>query len=149
MPPPQGESFLIVAFMARESMPPPDNTTDSTAASPTVICHTHSFSPDNTAPPPNASQLRSVVRRTEAAKYPNNTPPKESALGHHVDQHYRNTSEGPADEGRRSTDSPLGLRETEEEADVFHSEGADERPADSDYLPLLWSSMICRRQRQR
>ncbi len=31
---------------------------------------------------------------------------------------------------------------------MFHSEGADERPADSDYLPSLWLSMICRRRRR-
>ena len=73
MPPPQGKSFLIVAFMARESMPPPDNTTDSTAASPTVICRTHSLSPDNTAPPhhpqmPHSSGALSVALR------PPNTP---------------------------------------------------------------------------
>jgi hypothetical protein len=37
------------------------------------------------------------------------------------------------DESRRSTDYPLGLGETEEEADVSHSEDADKHPVDSEY----------------
>ena len=58
-------------------------------------------------------------------------PSKGSARVRHVDCSSQNTSEAPDDEGRQGTDYPLGLGETEEEAGVFHSEDADERPADS------------------
>ena len=60
-------------------------------------------------------------------------PAKGSARVRHVDRSSQNTSEAPDDEGRWSTDYPLGLGEMEEEAGVFHSEDADERPADSVY----------------
>ena len=61
MPLPQEGSFLIVAFMARESMPPPDNATGCTAASPTVMCRTHRLSPDNTVP--HSSEALSITPR--------------------------------------------------------------------------------------
>ena len=66
MPLPQEGSFLIVAFMARESMPPPDTTTGCTAASPTVMCRTHRLSPDNTVLPhhpqiPHSSEALSIT----------------------------------------------------------------------------------------
>ncbi len=60
-------------------------------------------------------------------------PSKESARVRHVDRSSQNTSEAPDDKSRRSTDYPLGLGETEEEAGVFHSEDADEHPVDSEY----------------
>jgi hypothetical protein len=61
------------------------------------------------------------------------SPSKESARLHHVDRSSQNTSGAPDDEGCWSTDYPLGLGETEEEAGVFHSEDADKRPADFVY----------------
>ncbi len=60
-------------------------------------------------------------------------PSKGSARVRHIDRSSQNTSEAPDDEGRQSTDNPLGLSETEEVAGVFHSEDTDERPADSVY----------------
>jgi hypothetical protein len=75
MPLPQERLVSIIAFMARESMPPPDNTTGCTPASPTVMCCNHRLSPDNTAPPhhpqmPHSSGALSVALR------PPNTPTK-------------------------------------------------------------------------
>ena len=54
--------------MARKSMPPPDNTTGCTPASPTVMCCNHRLSPDNTALPhhpqmPHSSEALSVTPR--------------------------------------------------------------------------------------
>jgi hypothetical protein len=60
-------------------------------------------------------------------------PSKESARVHHVDRSSQNTSEAPDNEGRWSTDYPLGLGDTEEEACVFRLEDANKRPADSVY----------------
>jgi hypothetical protein len=60
-------------------------------------------------------------------------PSKRSARARQVDCSSQNTSEAPDDEGCRSTDYPLGLGETEEEAGVFHSEDTDEHPEDSGY----------------
>ncbi len=60
-------------------------------------------------------------------------PSKESARVRHIDRSSQNTSEAPDDESRRSTDYPLCLGETEEEAGVFHLEDADKHPVDSEY----------------
>ncbi len=75
----------------------------------------------------------------------------ELARAHQIDCSCWITSEAPANEGRRSADSPLGLGETKEEAGVFHSEGTDELPTVTGYCSLQWLTMPCRlgSQRQR